>query len=45
MNRWKNLKRLLRMEGSGFGNIATGVAVVSGFIIGLYVGRQLLNIL
>ena len=44
MQRWNRLKKLLRMEGSGFGNIATGVVIVSGFIIGLYVGRGLLNL-
>jgi hypothetical protein len=33
------------MEGSVWGNIATGVVIVTGFIVGLYVGRCLLNIL
>ncbi len=33
------------MEGSGYRNIATGAVIVSGFIIGLYVGRQLLEMI
>jgi len=44
MNRWNNLKKLLRMEGSVVGNITTGAVIISGFIVGLYVGRLLLNI-
>jgi len=45
MNRWKNLKKLLRMEGSAVGNITTGFVVIVGFIVGLYVGRLILQIM
>jgi len=45
MNRWNNLKKLLRMEGSVVGNITTGAVIVSGFIVGLYVGRFLLELI
>jgi len=45
MNRWNNLKKLLRMEGSVVGNITTGAVVVTGFIVGLYVGRFLLELI
>ena len=45
MKRWNNLKKLLRMEGSVVGNITTGAVVVTGFIVGLYVGRFLLELI
>ena len=45
MNRWNNLKKLLRMESSVVGNITTGAVIVSGFVVGLYVGRMILNLI
>ena len=44
MNRWENLKRLLRMEGSVAELIGTGVFIGGGFVIGLTIGRFFLNI-
>jgi len=44
MNRWKNLKKLLRMEGSVVERTGTGIVVIAGFLVGLYVGRFLLNL-
>ena len=34
MNRWENLKKLLRMDGSVGERIGTGVLIVGGFIVG-----------
>jgi len=45
MNRWKNLKRLLRMEGSVGERVGTGVFVIGGFIIGVILGRIILQLL
>ena len=45
MARWNNLKKLLRMEGSVRERIGTGVIIIVGFLIGLYVGRLILNYL
>ena len=44
MNRWKNLKRLMRMEGSVAELIGTGISIGGGFVIGLTLGRLILNI-
>jgi len=33
------------MEGSVVGNITTGAVVVTGFIVGLYVGRLILDLI
>ena len=44
MSRWKNLKRLLRMEGSIAELIGSLISVVGGFVVGLWFGRQLLNL-
>ena len=44
MNRWKNLKRLMRMEGSVAELIGTGIFIGGGFVIGLTIGRLILNI-
>ena len=43
--RINRLLRLLRMEGSVGERIGTGVVIVVGFFVGLYVGRFLLNLL
>jgi hypothetical protein len=45
MERWNNLKKLLRMDGSVGERIGTGVFIIGGFIVGLWLGRQILNIL
>ena len=45
MDRWNNLKKLLRMDGSVGERIGTGVFIVGGFTVGLWLGRQILNIL
>ena len=44
MSRWKNLKRLMRMEGSVRERIGTAIFVIGGFYAGLWVGRLILNI-
>jgi len=36
--------KLLRMEGSVGERIGTGVVIIVGFIVGLHVGRLLLNL-
>jgi len=38
------LKKLLRMDGSVVERIGTGIVIIVGFLVGLYVGRFLLNI-
>ena len=43
--RWDRLIKLLRMNGSVVERIGTGIVIVSGFFIGLYVGRFLLEIM
>ena len=42
--RLDRLLRLLRMEGSVVERIGTGVIIVVGFLVGLHVGRFLLNL-
>ena len=43
--RLDRLLKLLRMDGSVGERIGTGVVIVSGFLIGLYVGRLILNVI
>ena len=43
--RWNRLIKLLRMEGSVGERIGTGIVVIAGFLVGLYVGRLLLQII
>ena len=43
--RWNRLIKLLRMEGSVGERIGTGIVVIAGFLVGLYVGRLLLEII
>jgi len=45
MDRWNNLKKLLRMDGSVGERVGTGVFIIGGFYVGLWLGRQILNIL
>ena len=45
MKRWNRVIKLLRMEGSVGERIGTGVVIVVGFLVGLYVGRLLLQII
>ena len=42
--RLNRIIKLLRMEGSVGERIGTGVVIVVGFLVGLHVGRFLLNI-
>jgi len=42
--RLNRITKLLRMEGSVGERIGTGVVIVVGFLVGLHVGRFLLNI-
>ena len=39
------LLRLLKMEGSVGERIGTGIVIVVGFFVGLYIGRLLLTVL
>jgi hypothetical protein len=43
--RLNRLLKLLRMQGSVGERIGTGIFIVGGFIIGLWVGRFLLQIM
>ncbi len=43
--RLDRLLKLLRMQGSVGERIGTGVVIVIGFLIGLYVGRFLLQLM
>ena len=43
--RLNRILKLLRMEGSVGDRIGTGIIIVVGFIVGLYVGRFLLTVL
>ena len=43
--RLNRILKLLRMEGSVGERIGTGVVIVVSFVIGLYVGRLLLQII
>ena len=43
--RLERLLKQLRMDGSVGERIGTGIVIIVGFLIGLYVGRFLLNIL
>ena len=43
--RLKRLLQLIRMNGSVGERIGTGFVIVIGFIVGLYVGRLLLQII
>ena len=43
--RWNRLIKLLRMNGSVMERIGSGVVIVVGFLVGLYVGRFLLEIM
>ena len=45
MDRWNNLKKLLRMEGSVSERIGTGAVIVGGFYAGLWLGRQILELI
>ena len=45
MDRWNNLKKLLRMDGSVGERIGTGVFIVGGFIVGLWLRRQILELI
>ena len=42
--RLHRILKLLTMEGSVWERIGTGVVIVVGFLVGLHVGRFLLNI-
>jgi len=43
--RMKRLIQLLKMNGSVWQRIGTGVVIVVGFIVGLYIGRLFLEIM
>ena len=43
--RWERVLKLLRMDGSVGERIGTGVVIVVGFLVGLYVGRLILQIM
>ena len=42
--RLERILKLLRMEGSVGERIGTGIVIIVGFLVGLHVGRFLLNI-
>ena len=42
--RLDRLLKLLRMEGSVVERIGTGVIIIVGFLVGLHIGRLLLNL-
>ena len=44
MNRWKNLKKLLRMDGSISDLIGTWLFALGGFFIGIILGRLILTL-
>jgi len=43
--RLDRLLKLLRMNGSVGERIGTGIVIVGGFIVGLYVGRLLVQVM
>ncbi len=43
--RLERLIKLLRMNGSVMERIGTGVVIVAGFLVGLYIGRLVLQVI